>query len=294
MGTCRVRGLCLRGGGGARRHGPADGGCRRGRGRSPWPGRRWALGIHPFCRGLTSGSGPFPATPPPPPSLSTFNLTCSFHMEMGCKWGWGAAGASGCDLPAGPRTHVIPTRLGWPVVPGVRGSPLSPSDGADPFPCPGGASPLLSAEILGDGSLLGLSWRMDPRSPGLLVPPCPPATRAPPWQGQRAHPGEPRCTPCPVPAAAGDGSSALAGWGGGFQQDGHWSLVKSCGRGPLGYQMLPSASGAFARICRGGRGARGRGPGGRGLSCSVGRGQRRPRRPTQRRQGRQRASGAFG
>lgn len=167
-------------------------------------------------------------------------------------------GLGGCRGPAAvtcqraPAPTSYPLAWGGPVVPGARGSPLSPSDGADPFPCPGAVSPLLSAEILGDGSLLGLSCRTDPRSPGLLVPPCPPASRAPLRQGQRAHPGEPHCAPCPVLAAAGDGSPALAGWGGGFQQDGHWSPVKSVARGcsatkcchlPLG-PSLASAGGA--------------------------------------------------
>lgn len=42
-------------------------------------------------------------------------------------------------------------------------------------------------------------------------PPCPPTTRAPPWHGRRARPGEPCCPPCPTLAAAG-GQVPDPGW----------------------------------------------------------------------------------
>lgn len=54
-----------------------------------------------------------------------------------------------------------------------------------------------------------LSWAADP--------PCAlPPSGHPQSTGQRAHPGQPHCPPCPALAAVGHGSPALARWGGCF------------------------------------------------------------------------------
>lgn len=112
-----------------------------GRGRSPWPGKRWALGIRPFCWGLTSGSGPFPAAPHQP---FHFQLDLLLSHGNGMQIGLGLPGSRLRAASRSPSLGVIPSQIGWPAVPGVRGVPLSPSNGAAATLCPGRPSPLLT------------------------------------------------------------------------------------------------------------------------------------------------------
>lgn len=65
----------------------------------------------------------------------------------------------------------------------------------------------LAGAELENGPLL--SWDADP-------PLCPSTTWPSPQHRQRTHPRDPRCPPCPVLAAVGGRSPALARWGGGF------------------------------------------------------------------------------
>lgn len=94
-----------------------------GRGHSPWPGEHWALGIRPFCWGLTSGSGPFPAAPHQP---FNFQLDLLLSHGNGMQIGLGLTGSRLRPASRSPSLGVIPSQIGWPVVPGVRGSPCPP------------------------------------------------------------------------------------------------------------------------------------------------------------------------
>lgn len=249
-----------------------------GRGYSPWPGEHWALGIRPFCWGLTSGSGPFPAAPHQP---FHFQLDLLLSHGNGMQIGLGLPGSRLRPASRSPSLGVISSQIGWPVVLGVRGSPCPPameppSAQADHPHC-SHMEKSIRARVS-----LGLSSRTDPCFSGLPIFPCPPATVSSPWHGQCAHPGDPRCSPrlqlgwAPQPWLGEEGAS----W-----RDGHHSPAKSRRQGPLGYQMLPSAPGLHSHL-PGLR--RGEGPGGREFSCGAGRGRRRHR------QSRQHASGGFG
>lgn len=120
--------------------------------------RRWRLptgpGPQPVARRSAGprGSGPFVGVSPPaagapsrlpPTSLSTFNLTCSFHMEMGCKWvwGWGGGAARGQRLrPASgslhPNLRDHTHSLGAAGGPWGEGVPLVPQQWSSSLPLP--------------------------------------------------------------------------------------------------------------------------------------------------------------
>lgn len=180
-----------------------------GHGRSPWPGEHWALGIRPFCWGLTSGSGPFPAAPH---QSFNFQLDLLLSHGNGMQMWLGLPGSRLRPASRSPSLGVIPSQIRWPVVPGVRGSPCLPAMEQQP-PSAQADHPHCShieEDIRGRVSP-GLSSGTDPCSSGLPILPCPPATLSPPWHGQCAHPGDPHCTAWPVLAVVGTDSPALAG-----------------------------------------------------------------------------------
>lgn len=242
MGPCRVRGFCLSS------SRPADGGWAA-TGPGPWPraGERRALGMRPPFVGLSPrAEAPFPRRPPR--QLSTFNLTCSIHMEMGCKWGRGAERRR--RRMEGRKGPWVVTRQQVPAPP--LGSPSAHPTGpldwenwgtAGCTRYPGGIGGPWGA---GGPGAQGQTQN----SPWLLLP----ITHI---HGTPLHP--------PVP---------FHPWGARGEMEGasRWacpSPVKSRG-GRLGDQMLPSASGAFARICWGCRGGRGWGWGSAAARHGVG------------------------
>lgn len=180
-----------------------------GHGRSPWPGKHWALGIRPFCWGLTSGSGPFPAAPH---QSFNFQLDLLLSHGNGMQMWLGLPGSRLRPASRSPSLGVIPSQIRWPVVPGVRGWPCLPAMEQQP-PSAQADHPHCShiEEDIRGWVSPGLSSGTDPCSSGLPILPCPPATLSPPWHGQSAHPGDPRCTAWPVLAVVGTGSPALAG-----------------------------------------------------------------------------------
>lgn len=159
-----------------------------GRGRSPWPGEHWALGIRPFCWGLTSGSGPFPAAPHQP---FNFQLDLLLSHGNGMQIGLGLPGSGLRPASRSSRLGSYPSnRVASSAC--SQGVPLSPSNGA--------AAPFARADHAhcshtrkkksGAGSRQGQGPALlGCRSFHVLLPPCHPTARAgcPPW-GSPLHP----------------------------------------------------------------------------------------------------------
>lgn len=235
-------------------------------GPGPQPAARRAPGPGDpvLCQGLTSSSRPFPAAPHQP---FNFQLDLLLSHGNGMQIGpGGLTGASGCDLSLGPQVWGDHFHLS-----GADGGPRG--EGLPLVPLQWSSSPTIPTapcwkQLMGV-ALAMLSSLTDPDSPWLLTPPVPshgPGT--PPTQAV-CPPQEPPSQPALCWLQLGTGSQT---WLGREGAPGHQSPGKSHGQGLLGYHMLPSASGAFARICWGCGGARGqggRGSGGLGGSAAA-------------------------
>lgn len=192
-----------------RQHRPTDGGCRGATAAAHGQASTGPWGSGPFVGGLTSGSGPFPAAPH---QSFNFQLDLLLSHGNGMQMWLGLPGSRLRPASRSPSLGVIPSQIRWPVVPGVRGWPCLPAMEQQP-PSAQADHPHCShiEEDIRGWVSPGLSSGTDPCSSGLPILPCPPATLSPPWHGQSAHPGDPRCTAWPVLAVVGTGSPALAG-----------------------------------------------------------------------------------